>query len=133
MAEASFGTAINCIDGRVQEPVAQWMRQTLGVTYVDAITEPGPDKALTQGTMRQLEGIRDRLAVSLTAHKSVVVAVVGHHDCRGNPVSRERHLELIKKSLEVVASWGVRVRLLGLWVNEQWAVEVVADTAQAAR
>jgi len=71
------------------------------------VTEPGPDKALTRGTVEVVESIRRKVEVSMTAHHSSVIAVVGHHDCAGNPVSKEEHLEQIKKCIEVVASWGI--------------------------
>lgn len=41
-----FATAINCIDGRVQTPVLDWMKLHLNVDYVDLITEPGPDEVI---------------------------------------------------------------------------------------
>lgn len=39
-----FVTAINCMDGRVQEPVIKWMKEKYNATYVDMITEAGPNK-----------------------------------------------------------------------------------------
>ncbi len=27
MSQGTFGTAINCMDGRVQEPVARWLKE----------------------------------------------------------------------------------------------------------
>lgn len=45
----SFGTVLNCIDGRVQIPVINWMKENFDLDYVDLITEPGMDKVLSQG------------------------------------------------------------------------------------
>jgi len=134
MDNNKFATAITCMDGRVQEPVSSWMKQHLHVDYVDTITEAGPDKILIQGpldgldAMKQVESLQRKARLSVEAHGSCAIAVVGHHDCAGNPVSREEHLQQIRKCVEVVASWGLGVRILGLWVNEQWGVEVIADT-----
>lgn len=66
--------------------------------------------------------------VSIRAHHSSVIAAVGHYDCAGNPVSKEEHLMQIKECVEVVASWGLPVRIVGLWVNERWEIEVIYDT-----
>lgn len=44
----SFCTVINCIDGRVQMPVNQYMQQRFKVKYVDTITEPGPNLILVR-------------------------------------------------------------------------------------
>jgi len=41
----SFCTAINCMDGRTQLPVNEFMRRKLGVAYVDTITEAGSVRA----------------------------------------------------------------------------------------
>ena len=46
MSKDIFGTAINCIDGRVQEPVAEWVKKNFNV---DNITLEGPDRILSNG------------------------------------------------------------------------------------
>lgn len=131
MERARFATAVNCIDGRVQTPVTDWMKANLDVDYVDMVTQPGPDKALTQQAfeglqaLSRLESIKERVMVSVRAHNSRTVAIVGHHDCAGDPVSKDQHLKQIARSCQVVASWGLPVRVLGLWVNEARQVEVV--------
>lgn len=121
----TFATAINCIDGRVLAPVEQWMRENVNVDYVDQITEPGPDRVLTEAPAEVLAGIRDKAAISVNAHGSDVVAVVGHHDCAGNPVSEAEHKEQIRRSVDVVADWDMPVHVIGLWVNSSWEVEQV--------
>ena len=40
MAAGQFATAINCIDGRAQRPVSEWMRINFSVDFVDTITQP---------------------------------------------------------------------------------------------
>jgi hypothetical protein len=39
-----FVMAINCMDGRTQLPIIEWLKKEYGATYVDMITEPGPNK-----------------------------------------------------------------------------------------
>lgn len=128
----SFATAINCIDGRAQDPVAEWMRVRFGVHYVDTVTEAGADGVLAHGLDAALEPVKSKVMVSTGVHKSQVVAVVGHYGCAGNPVSLEDHLEDIRKGADVVASWGLPVDVIGLWVNDQWQVEVVCESNQSA-
>ncbi len=128
MGKGTFATAINCMDGRVQEPVAGWMKEHLRVDYVDMITEPGPDKVMTLALPSGLESICKRVLISINAHHSGAVAIAGHHDCAGNPVSREEHRDQIRKSADIIASWGLPVRVLGLWVDEHWRVHVICDT-----
>jgi hypothetical protein len=121
-----FGTALNCIDGRTQIPVIQWFKENFGVDYVDLITEPGMDKALSQGQWFENERLREKVIVSITAHNSNVVAVVGHYDCAANPVSDCEHFQDIVASTYIVKSWGLPVRVVGLWVDEFWRVHVVS-------
>lgn len=128
-----FATAVNCIDGRVQEPVALWLRKRFGVDYVDAVTEPGPDGVLAFGRTSVIESIKRRVTISITAHGSVAVAVVGHHDCAADPVLKETHWDQISHSVDIIRSWLLpAVAVVGLWVNEQWSVEVVREIEAGA-
>ena len=125
MAQGTFGTAISCIDGRVQEPIGAWVKSNGHVDYVDTVTVPGPDKALTQGAPEQIAALRESVEISVNAHGSKIVAVAGHYDCAAFPADRERHLAAIRDAVAVIASWGLPVRVAGLWVNDQWQIEVV--------
>lgn len=128
MLNPKFATAINCIDGRAQTPVRDWMRLHLNVEFIDVITEPGADFILTQGASHVIQAIQEKVARSISFHDSNTVAVVGHHDCLANPVSKERHYEYIKAGVAVVRNWGLQVQVIGLWVNEYNWVDVVCDT-----
>jgi hypothetical protein len=44
--ETTFATALNCMDGRVQDAVAKWTKDHFNVMYVDAVTEPGIDSII---------------------------------------------------------------------------------------
>ncbi len=124
-AASRFGTVINCIDGRVQEPVAKWLRERYYLDYVDAITEPGADKVLALGPAEEVERLREKARLSLARHGSSVIAVVGHHECAASPGTKELHLAQIRQALHVVRLWGFAATVEGLWVNEAREVEVV--------
>lgn len=132
MALGTFATVINCIDGRAQRPVSEWIRVQHSVDYVDTITHPGPEKVLTQGPSSVIDALRENVGVSVSAHASRLVAVAAHHQCAGNPVSDDEHKAQILAACKVVAGWGFPVRVIGLWVNEWWQVEVVADSGTDA-
>lgn len=123
--EEKFGTALNCIDGRTQIPVIRWLKENFHVDYVDLITEPGMDKVLSQGYWAETERLRENVVISIIAHYSNVVAVVGHYDCAANPVSDQEHFKDIVTSTYTVNSWHLPVRVVGLWVDESWHVHVV--------
>ena len=73
-----FATAINCMDGRVQLPVINWLREKLGVDYVDMITEPGPDKILAKGAGAAVDSIKARVLISVNKHGSDTILMVSH-------------------------------------------------------
>lgn len=39
--ESKFATCLNCIDGRVQIPVINWITDNYEIDYVDMVTEAG--------------------------------------------------------------------------------------------
>jgi carbonic anhydrase len=119
-------TAINCIDGRVQQPVAEYLKRKLGVAFVDMITDPGPDGILAQMTdYEAIKAIRKGVNISVQQHGSQHIAVIGHHDCTGNSVDTETHHSHIRSAVQSVRIWYPRAVVLGLWVNEGWEVEEV--------
>ena len=125
MTSSKFATSINCIDGRVQLPISNWIKKNHSVDFVDTITEPGSDKALSEGTTNVMSQIKSKVLISINAHGSKLVIVSGHNECAANPVTREAHIEQIQKSVEIVKSWKLPVTIIGLWVNEQWEIEQI--------
>ncbi|ADL12881.1 carbonic anhydrase [Acetohalobium arabaticum] len=121
-----FLTAINCMDGRVQEPVIQWLQEEYRKEYVDMITEPGPNLILAEGQPKSnVESIKSRVEISVNKHGSDLVAVVGHYDCAGNPAGKEKQLEDIKSAVDKVKDWDLDAEVIGLWVDKEWKVERV--------
>lgn len=126
MNNPEFVTAINCIDGRVQIPVIEWLRKEYGVNYVDVITEPGPNKMLAESEDNSiLESIKRRVEISVNKHGSKIVAIVGHYDCAGNPAEEDTQLKQILFAIKTVKSWNFEVKIIGLWINENWKVHKV--------
>ncbi|WP_279401807.1 carbonic anhydrase [Piscibacillus salipiscarius] len=107
MAEGTFVTAINCMDGRVQEPVIKWMKSKYEVDYVDMITEAGPNKYLLDGNEDQVNSLKSKVDISYSKHGSKVLAMVGHHDCAGNPVNKEEKAAQIKQAIKKINTWGI--------------------------
>lgn len=125
MAEGKFATAINCMDGRTQLPVNQWMKDKFGADYIDTITEPGPDKILTLDNSPLIDSIKQRVLISVEKHDSSVIAIVAHDLCAGNPVSKEEHLAHLKQAMDTVKSWNLPVDIYGVWVGSDWKVEEI--------
>lgn len=126
MSEKRFATAINCMDGRTQLPVMEYMKKKFKVDYVDAITEPGPNGILASNKDNvTVESIKRRVGISTGKHGSKNIAIVGHHDCAGNPVDKDTHIMHIRNAMKTVKSWGFNAEIIGLWVDENWKVNEV--------
>lgn len=125
MAKVIFATAINCMDGRVQIPINEWMINRFHVDYIDTITEPGPDKILAECDTPLVESIKNRVKISVEKHGSKVVVITGHADCAGNPASKEEHFEHIKKAMKEIAGWNLPVSICGVWMDTDWKPEII--------
>ncbi|MDH3277376.1 MAG: hypothetical protein OEL77_00090 [Nitrosopumilus sp.] len=123
MATGAFATSISCMDGRIQIPLNDWIKKKYNVDYVDTITEPGVEKKITGNI--DLEQIKSKTEISIYKHKSETIIVSGHHDCAGNPVSKEEHVVQIRNSIKIIESWNYPVKVIGAWINDQWQVEQI--------
>jgi len=127
MSDKKFAAAVNCMDGRIQMPVAEWMKKNFNVDYVDMVTEPGPIKILAEfKDIPLIANIKKRVEISVSRHLSKAVAVVGHFDCAGNPVDKTTQVRQIAEAVKKMKTWGLDVKIVGLWVDEEWKVEKVA-------
>jgi hypothetical protein len=122
-----FGTAINCIDGRTQEVVIDYMKQKYNIDGVDMVTFPGADGLFSneQNLPEIVALIRRAVSISIERHGSQIIALVGHYDCAGNPGDREHHNKHIRRAMQEVSSWNLNTQVIGLYVNEKREIEVV--------
>jgi hypothetical protein len=122
-----FGTAINCIDGRTQQPIINYIKQNYGVDIVDMITFPGAN-GIFSNKLRDVESslAKQSAYISVEKHNSQIVAIVGHYDCAGNPGDKNYHYGQIRRALQEISLWKLPAKVIGLYVNENWQVEEVA-------
>jgi carbonic anhydrase-like protein len=129
-----FALAITCLDGRVQRPVVDYMRRTYGVDYVDLITEPGPEWALTDPTRAGIQAAIQRNArFSVEGHDAELIAVTAHDDCLGNDADPGKRLAQLRAAQQVVTGWNLGVDVIGLWVHMDGKVEEAATAIPAPR
>ena len=124
MGSSSFATSINCIDGRVQKPISEWIKENYNVDFVDVLSEPGCDLGLSKHSHVEAR-LKSEAMISINAHKSKLIFVSGHYECAANPVSKEEHYQHIKSAMSRVVSWDLPVKVIGLWVNDSWDIELV--------
>ena len=123
---SEFCTAINCMDGRTQLPVNTYLREKLGVEFVDTVTEPGPVRILAEEPESELtQSILNRVDISTGKHGSGCIAMVAHVDCAGNPVSDETQMGQLDVAVSFLKSRYPNVQVLGLWVGDSWTVSEI--------
>lgn len=113
------------MDGRLQRKVAAYLSVAFRVRHLDTITTAGLVRHLVSDT-EQTPTLFANLDISLTAHGSHRVAIVGHHDCAGNPVSDEQQTQQIADAVQRLSTMHPEAELVGLWVNQHWTIEEVA-------
>jgi len=114
------------MDGRVQLPVQEYLKNRFKVKYTDMITEPGPNGILAEGVDDTvIQSIFDRINISVNKHNSSGIAIVGHHDCAGNPVSKTKQHEQLHQSANVIKEKYPDIPVIKLWVNENWQVHEI--------
>lgn len=116
-------TSLNCMDGRVQLPVITWIKANYPVDFVDVITEAGMDRVLAK--QEDISEVLRSIKVSVNLNKSTRLFVVGHHDCRGNPVDEKLHRQEITAAVGRLKPLWPAQEVVGLWVNDRWEVELV--------
>ncbi len=108
MANGSFATVINCMDGRVQVNANKYISEKYGVDYVDTITLAGPCKVIAdQDHKGMIDNIKFRMDISVNRHFSKVACIVGHVDCAAVEVSDKKQKELVLEAVEVVKKWNL--------------------------
>ena len=126
MSSGTFGTVINCMDGRVQLPVNDWLKKHHVLDYIDTITEPGPELVLAENTDNStIQSIRKKVDISVSRHKSNLIAIAGHMDCAGNPADSRVKQEQIAKAIKTVQTWNYEVQVIGLFVDEDCEIRQI--------
>ena len=133
----TFATAVGCMDGRVQDPIAEFARKRWGVKYVDAITEAGFVKHFAQhheahphtSHIREITKLKV-VDVSVMKHHSKGIIVHGHEDCAGNPVSDEKQKRDILETSSVIRELEHGVKVIPVFVHKNhgdWEVLELTD------
>jgi hypothetical protein len=120
---SKFGTAINCMDGRIQIPINQWLKTNYDIDNVDTITEHGIVKLFSNS--EEIAKIKSKVSLSIEQSNSKIILVSAHHDCEGNLISKDSQVSQIKHAVCAIRSWGLTATVVGIWVNEQLQVEVI--------
>jgi hypothetical protein len=126
-----FAVLLNCIDGRTQQPLLDWVRRELDVSHVDVVTEPGVDGILARGDDTMVPALLDKVCVSRLAHGAVALVVAGHHDCAANPGDAASHLRDLDRAVEVVGTALPELPVRSVYVDHTWTVTPLGDTMRS--
>jgi carbonic anhydrase len=123
----TFFTAIGCMDGRVQAPIARYGQNKFQVQYPDTITEAGLVGLLSNNpTLELLEGVKKKVLISVEKHHSKGIVVHGHQECAGNPVDDSVHKQNTLKACELIRSMVPTLKVKPVFVirsGQDWVVE----------
>jgi len=114
---------LNCIDGRAQIPAIHWIMENHGIDYVDMITEPGMNGLLADPD-RPIDEIQRKIRLSIDVNKASVLVVVGHYDCRGNPVDESEHKRQLSSAVARLRK-ECPIPVVALWITADWTGEQV--------
>lgn len=127
----TFVTAVGCMDGRVQNPVARFARERWDAQYVDTITEAGLVKHFSHEhkhphSEHVIESVKAKvLDVSVRKHNSKGIVVHGHEECAGNSVDNEQHKREIRAAADVIKDLEPGVEVVPVFVERaepEWLV-----------
>lgn len=125
MKKGKFATALNCIDGRFQEPLIKFAQEKLKIDFLDLITEPGIDGIFAKKNKKELKKIKEKILISIKAHHSRNIILAGHAQCAKNPVSEREHKDQIIKGVKIIKSWKLNCKVFGVWMNENFEIEIL--------
>lgn len=122
--DKKYAIAINCIDGRIQEPVINYIKKDCGADYVDLITNDGIVNIVAGPVYGpQFRKMVQLIQSSRKNKKSNTIYITAHHDCSGNPVSDDKQkeqLQLSKTALKLHLTIDISIK--ALWVDENFEV-----------
>ncbi|HEU4894405.1 MAG TPA: carbonic anhydrase [Acidimicrobiia bacterium] len=119
-----FATVLECMDGRPQRKVADYLATSFGARHLDTITTAGMVRHLATDT-EQTAAILSNLDISVRRHGSRQIAVVAHHDCAGNPVPDKTQKDQVSTAVARLSGSHPDAEVLGLWVDEHWIISRV--------
>ena len=64
-----------------------------------------------------------KIQISIDKNNAAPIFVVGHYDCKGNPVSDFEHKNQVLSSVERLKKEFTDIDIIGLWINDQWGIE----------
>ena len=119
---SEFATVLNCMDGRVQRKVRDYLKASFGARFIDTVTAPGMVKNLAATTGRTAEILTDS-RVSTVRHGSTQIAVAAHADCAGNPIPDAAQKKQLGEAMARLRHEFPDADIVALWLDSHQIVE----------
>ncbi|MBI3984471.1 MAG: hypothetical protein HY344_00820 [Candidatus Levybacteria bacterium] len=123
----TFFTSIGCMDGRIQSAVASFGKTRFGAKYPDTITEAGMVGILSHKPSKAiLNGVKNKILISVKHHHSKGIVVHGHEQCAGNPVSDDQQIKDIIEAARVLKELEPGVDIVPVFIarkNNTWKIQ----------
>jgi hypothetical protein len=95
-----------------------------GYDFPDTITDPGPVKDLADtDDTAYLDRICARIDISVRKHGSRHIFIAAHHDCAGNPVSRDQQIGQLGVASQRIKAKYPECQVSTVYINEQCCCE----------
>jgi carbonic anhydrase len=121
-----FVTCLNCMDGRVQQPMTKWLQENYQAKHVDMITEAGMDGYIADHHSLP-DSLKYKIDISIIKHGSNDIFIVGHHDCGGHPVEEDIHHEHILAAVDKLKELYPDCSVTGVWISDSWEAEKLIE------
>jgi len=100
MNKNKFGVCLNCVDGRFQVPVIEWINENYNLDYVDMITELDTVEIFEKNVDKSVDHIIEEIKHSLNNNKSEIIFIVGYGDVPKNLSKHKYERGAVVSSME---------------------------------
>jgi len=117
VAPNKFCTVVTCMDGRIQDSVAAFMREHFQAQWVDTITDAGPIGALSEGNPASTKTVAKNVSISIEKHASVGIGVVAHEGCAAVPGGQQEQAPLALNTAARLGKKFPEMEIIVLWAK----------------
>lgn len=121
---------VNCVDGRAQLPVIEFIKREYGVSF-DIITEWNPAYVLAErNTSVEARSIMEKIQLLIKNNNISVLAIASHRGCADDCESGASCSRQLNLSVQYVAKHFPEQKVIGLWVDANGSAKEVCSANQ---
>jgi len=110
--------AVNCVDGRAQLPVIEFIKREYGWSLFDVITEWNPAYVLSErNTSIEANSIMEKIESLIKNNIYNTIVITAHHGCADNCESDADYSRHLNLSVRYVGKHFPELKVIGLWID----------------